>query len=225
MSTSAPELSVPASMAEHAYCGIREGIITGRLRPGQRLLERDLSVELSVSRMPVREALGRLEAEGFVVTRPRRGAAVRQLTLKDIGELFDLRLSLEVLAARQAAGQVAVGADTSSLHAIMLAADEAMRSGDDRRIREVNTALHEEIVKVSGNNMLAEVMVPLVGRLMWLFALTKDRDPREQCREHHGLCDAIEAGNPELAGALAYTHIELGREPSLAALSGILSHE
>lgn len=225
MPTSMNEPPAPPSMSEHAYLGIREGVISGRFGPGQRLRERDLSVQLSVSRIPVREALGRLEAEGFVVTRPRRGAHVRQLTLKDMDELFDLRLSLEVLAARQAATRVVAGADVAALNAQLLNADEATISGDERRIREANTALHAEIVTLSGNSMLAEVMVPIVGRLMWLFALTKDRDPEEQCREHHGLCNAIQEGNPELAAALAYSHIELGREPSLRALGGILLNE
>ncbi|MFF0265424.1 GntR family transcriptional regulator [Kribbella sp. NPDC004536] len=207
------------SLADRAYLALREGIIGGRYPIGSRLRERELSAELQVSRVPVREAIAQLEAEGLVVTQPRRGAVVRQLTLEDVDELFDVRLSLEVLAARLAAEQVRAGTSTDRLRELMATADRVTRAGDEQAIREANTALHLEIVTLSGNRLLGETMAPLVGRIRWLFALTADRDPAAQCREHHELCAAIEAGKPELAEALAYSHIELGRVPSLTALA------
>jgi DNA-binding GntR family transcriptional regulator len=207
------------SMADRTYRALREGIIGGRYPIGSRMRERELSAELQVSRVPVREAIAQLESDGLVVTQPRRGAVVRQLTLEDIDELFDVRLSLEVLAARLAAERVRDGASTDRLRELMATADRLTSAGDAEAIREVNTALHLEIVTLSGNRLLAETMAPLVGRIRWLFALTSDRDPAIQCREHHELCAAIESGNPALAESLAYSHIELGRAPSLNALS------
>lgn len=212
------------SMSDLAYLAIREGIIAGEYAPGSRLRERELSAEHEVSRVPIREALSLLEAEGLVITQPRRGAVVRQLTLEDIDELFDVRTSLEVLAARQAAVRVGAGASPDRLRELMATADEVTRLGDGAAIRDANTALHVEIVALSGNQLLADTMAPLVGRMRWLFALTSDRDPAGQCREHHELCAAIEAGNADLAQSLAFSHIELGRAPSLAALSTTLQH-
>ncbi|MBT2512565.1 GntR family transcriptional regulator [Arthrobacter sp. ISL-30] len=84
------------SEAEGARPRIRQLIISGEYAPGSRLRERELSEFLAVSRVPVREALQQLEAEGFVVTSPRRAATVKQITLKDVNELFDVRLILEM---------------------------------------------------------------------------------------------------------------------------------
>jgi DNA-binding GntR family transcriptional regulator len=219
------ELPDDLSMADRAYLSLREGIIGGQYPIGSRMRERELSAELDVSRVPIREAIAQLESEGLVVTQPRRGAVVRQLTLEDIDELFDVRLSLEVLATRLAADRVRAGASTDRLRALMATADRVTRAGDEQAIREANTALHLEIVTLSGNRLLGETMAPLVGRIRWLFALTSDRDPAVQCREHHELCAAIEAGNADLAEALAYSHIELGRVPSLTALADRLPRQ
>ncbi len=209
-------------MAQAAYLTIREGVIAGDYRPGSRLRERDLSETLRMSRIPIREALRQLEVEGFVVTYPNRGAVVSQLTLKDVAELFDLRLSLEVLAARQAAVAVAEGRADDRLREVMAEALLATEAEDAVGIQRANTAFHAEVIAMSGNRLLAATMAPMLGRIRWLFALTADRDPRVEYAEHVTLCDAIYSGNPDLAGALALAHIEHGRAPSLAGLAGVL---
>lgn len=200
---------------------IRRRIFAGEYAPGERLRERDLSEALSISRIPVREALARLEADGFVVASPRRGATVRRLTLKDVDELFDLRLSLEVMAARRAAEAVAAGGGGTRLRELMDAAEDATRRGDDE-IPAANTALHAEIVAMTGNRMLENALKPSLGLMQWLFTMTSDRDMRVQCAEHKDICQAIYAGNADLAAALAFSHIELGRAPSLASLADVL---
>ncbi len=210
------------SMSQVAAHAIREGIIEGRYPPGSRLRERDLSENLQMSRIPVREALRQLEVEGFVTTSPNRGAVVTQLTMRDVVELFDLRLSLEVLAARQAALAVAKGGAGDKLQQLLVAALRATRSGDIVAIRQINTEIHAEIVAMAGNSLLTTTMAPLLGRMRWVFALTADRDPEVEYTEHRALCDAIYAGNPDLAGALALAHIEHGRAPSLEGLSKVL---
>lgn len=210
------------SMAQAAYLAIREGIIHGTYRPGSRLRERELSEELRMSRIPIREALRQLEFEGFVVTAPNRGAVVSQLTLKDVTELFDLRLSLEVLAARQAAQAVAEGRGDETLRQVVAEAQRATLAEDADAIRHTNTQFHAQTIAMTGNSLLIATMAPLLGRIRWLFALTADRDPRVEYAEHVVLCDAIYSGNPDLAGALAFAHIEHGRAPSLAGLAGIL---
>jgi DNA-binding GntR family transcriptional regulator len=82
---------------------IRQRIINGRLSPGTRIVERELGAELQVSRVPVREALRMLESEGFLEVVPRRGVVVKTLTRRDVEELFDVRVSLEVLENRDVA--------------------------------------------------------------------------------------------------------------------------
>jgi DNA-binding GntR family transcriptional regulator len=212
----------PASSADTTRARIRELIISGEFAPGSRLRERELSQALDVSRVPVREALQQLEAEGFIDTSPRRGATVKQITLRDVNELFDVRLSLEVLAARLAAQAAASGGSSSRLQQMMNEAEEATLRHDHAQLPLINTALHAEIVVLGGNTLLEYSMKPLLGRMQWLFTLTGHRDPQVQCAEHLGLCQAIYDGKADLAAALAFAHVELGREPSLQGLAGRL---
>ncbi|WP_246136560.1 GntR family transcriptional regulator [Leekyejoonella antrihumi] len=210
------------SLARQAYLRIREGIIRGDHQPGSRLRERDLSEALQMSRIPIREALRRLENEGYIVTYPNRGAVVSQLTLKDVAELFDLRLSLEVLAARQAAAAIAEGRASTRLSEVLAEAGTATTAHDPAAIQLANTDFHAAVIEMSGNDLLIATMAPLLGRIRWLLALTADRDPQVEYTEHVRLYDAILQGNPELAGAVAFAHIEHGRAPSLAALAEVL---
>ncbi|MFJ3698562.1 GntR family transcriptional regulator [Streptomyces sp. NPDC090052] len=214
-----------ASHVTHAERTIRARIISGQYPPGARLRERELSDDLGVSRIPVREALTRLTAEGLVEISPRRGASVRNLSLRDVAELFDLRLSLEVFAARRAAEVCAAGRGGSRLSELMEVAEDATRRGDVHEITAANTALHAEIVAMTGNRLLRTALQPSLGLVQWLFTLTGGLDPRVQCSEHKDICAAIHAGNPDLADALVYAHIERGRGPSLATLAGVLPAE
>ncbi|WTF98802.1 GntR family transcriptional regulator [Streptomyces sp. NBC_01590] len=178
-----------------------------------------------MSRIPVREALTRLTGEGLVLISPRRGASVRDLSLRDVAELFDLRLSLEVFAARRAAEACAAGRGGERLRELMEAAEDATRRGDMQEIPAANTALHAEIVAMTGNRLLQDGLQPSLGLVQWLFTLTGGLEPRVQCTEHQDICAAIHAGKPDLADALAYAHIERGRGPSLAALAEVLPAE
>ncbi len=104
MTAAAPRLE-PRS--ETLVDALREAILTGRYAPGARLVQDDLAAAFGVSRIPLREALRRLEGEGLVVISPNRGAIVRPLAPKDVVDLYDLRLALESLAIRRAAERFA----------------------------------------------------------------------------------------------------------------------
>lgn len=214
--------SAKESMAEQTYQRISEKIIRGDYSAGHRLREREISEDLAISRIPVREALPALEADGFIEIFPRRGAVVRAFTLKEVEELFDVRLNLEVFAARKAAEFMAAGGRSPRLPELLAAAERSTSGNDIEAISTFNAAIHAEIVALSGNSLLERTLRPVMGRLRWLFALTSQRDPQLQFVEHKALCAAIHAGKPDLATALAYAHIEMGREPSLRELAGVL---
>ncbi|WP_236792253.1 GntR family transcriptional regulator [Amycolatopsis sp. GM8] len=207
--------------ARKVYEYLRDGIIDGDFPPGSRLLERELSERLGVSRIPIREALPQLEAEGLITTLPRRGAVVTRLTLRDIDELFNVRTSLEVLAARLASQQPHSSA-TAALEPALARAELATADGSKSEIAAANSAFHEAIVRLSANRLLQSMMAPINARVRWLFRLTSDRDPGVLCSEHHELYDAIRNGEVELAASLAFAHVERGRRPSLASLAGVL---
>ena len=209
------------SMSEVIYRQLRAEIISGVLPPGTRLRERVLADHLGVSRIPLREALPQLEADGFIQSVLRRGA-VAELTLRDVEELFDVRLGIEVYATRLAARRVAEGVAPDALRAAMRRADRALDFPNASEIADSNAELHEEIIRLAGNNLLTTTMRLVSGRDRWIFRMTSNRDVAVACREHHELCDAIYAGDPDLAAAIAYSHIQRGRQPTIETLRSVL---
>ncbi|ACZ86128.1 GntR family transcriptional regulator [Streptosporangium roseum] len=204
-----------SALRDRVYETLKRRIVEVELRPGERLVERDLAAELDVSRIPLREALRLLSAEGLVVIVPNRGALVSPFTPADVRDLFDVRESLEVLAARLAAERA--GADgLARLHACLERARAAVRRDDRRETVAANAEFHSEIVRVSGNALLGTLMQPLDARLRRLFRLTSDRDPARQCAEHEELYAAIAGGDADRAAACAFRHVADGREPTLA---------
>ncbi|MDF2442458.1 MAG: hypothetical protein JWR01_661 [Subtercola sp.] len=210
------------SLSSQVYAEIRERIIEGIYPAGARLRERELSDDLKVSRIPVREALPQLEADGYIVTYPRRGAVVRQLTLVDVQELFDIRLALEVFAARKAAERARVETLSPRLDELVKKARTITNEFSPREISTINTQIHEEIIRLADSELLDNLMRTVMGRTRWLFRLTSDRDQNEQFHDHDDLARAIYGGNADIAAAIAHTHIENGRQPSVELLKGIL---
>ncbi|MGF6885071.1 DNA-binding GntR family transcriptional regulator [Nocardia sp. GAS34] len=213
-----PNSSRPESLSRQIYDRLREGIIRGTYPQGTRLAEQRLAEELAVSRVPLREAVPLLEVDGFVRTLPRRGAAVSTWTTRSAHELFDLRLCLEVGAARFAARQIASGASPELLYAALVHSREGVATGDNYRIAEDSTLFHEVIVELTGNALMRSVMRSVSGRMMWLFYLTSELDPVDALTGHEDLLDAISSGNERLAESVAYTHIERDRAESMSVL-------
>ena len=210
-------IELPAEpLSERVAEVLRERIISGQLPAGGKLNERELAADLEVSRIPLREALPLLEAEGFISTEPRRGAVVHSFTYRDAQEVFDLRLQLEPLAASCAARRVAEGADPAAL----LEALESARTGvAGVQASGRNSDLHEEIVKLADHHLLRRMTGLMNGRVRWLFRLTPERDTPKMWEEHAELVQAIAEGQPALAAALASAHVERGRHDSLPVLA------
>lgn len=191
-------------LSAKVYEEVRRRIIVGRYPQGSRLPEQRLAEDLQVSRVPLREAIPQLEADGFVRTLPRRGAVVSTWTTKQVHDLFDTRLGLDVLDARLAE------------------ADAQVARGDALDVSFANTEVHQCMVEAADNPLMSKLMRAVAGRMVWLFHLTSSRDPLVACQEHREIADAIRAGNARLAEALTYSHIESGREPSLAVMATLL---
>ncbi|WP_245797787.1 GntR family transcriptional regulator [Mangrovactinospora gilvigrisea] len=204
--------------SDETYEALLERIVEGGLRPGQRMVERDLAAELGVSRVPVREALRRLSVEGLVVLVPRQGALVAPFTPADVEDLFDVRERLEGLAARRAAER-ADADDLAALGGLLDAARAARDAGDERDFARANAGFHLAVVRASGNALLEQMTAPLAQKLRWLFRLTADRDGAQQCAEHAALLAAVSAGDADRAEALAREHAASGRAESIHAAS------
>ncbi|MHC3003988.1 GntR family transcriptional regulator [Gordonia sp. GN26] len=212
--TAAEDVTNRRSLRDVAYDELRARIVGLELTPGTRLIERDLAEELAVSRIPLREALQRLQRDGLVVVVPRQGAIVSPFTVDDVRDLFDVRESLEVLAARLAAER-ATDEGLAALAAQLDIARDATERRDEAAIAEANARFHGLIVDLAANPLLESLLQPLGARTQWLFHLTRDRDAGVQCREHEELLAAIAAHDPERAAHSAFHHVHSGREASL----------
>ncbi len=213
-----PKSARPDSLSRQIYSRLREGIIRGRYPQGSRLAEQPLAEELEVSRVPLREAVPLLAVDGFVRTLPRRGAVVTTWTIRSAHDLFDLRLCLEVGAARFAARQVGQGQSINSLYAALDRSRAGVTTRDGYRIAGDSTLFHETIVELTGNALMRSVMRSVSGRMMWLFYMTSDLNPIDALAGHEELLEAIESGNERLAESIGYAHIERDRAESMQVL-------
>ena len=195
-----------ASLAKVVSERIRGRILDGSLRPGERLVEDKLSAELGVSRVPVREALRGLSAEGLVRLAPRRGATVVEVTPETVADLVEVRALLEGLNARLAAQRHDPGS-IARLRETLRRGNAAARSGTSAELAELNAEFHERLAAASRNVVLSEVMRCLRERTSIAFAINGRARAREDWQEHAGILAAVIAGDSELAALLANRHV------------------
>lgn len=196
---------------------IRRLILNGHLQPGARLVERDFAAQLDVSRSPVREALRILDQEGLVEKLPTRGIIVKELTRREVVEIFDIREALEGMASRLAAERIAGGA-TCNLEQLVAESRAALQVDDLDAVREANWGFHDEIIAFSDNEILQQMLIPLMSRLHWV--LRQITDFRRIEVDHLRLAAAIESGYPDLAAAEAQQHVRTYRTITLEQLFG-----
>ncbi|KKM09313.1 GntR family transcriptional regulator [Clostridiales bacterium PH28_bin88] len=196
-------------LREIVFETLREAIISGRLRPGERMMEVQLAEEMGVSRTPVREAIRKLELEGFVVMIPRKGAYVADISTKDIADVFEIRGALESLAAGLAADRIA-DSELEELERLLVQVSECAEVQDLERLVEVDTQFHDVLYKASRNERLAQIISTLREQIQ-RFRKTSMGSPgrmRETLEEHRKIVDAISDRNVALAQSLALEHIE-----------------
>lgn len=201
----------PVPLRQSVYEALVELVIAGRLMPGQHLVEAELAHQLGVSRQPVREALHRLEAEGWVDLRPNQGAFVHVPTGQEVSELLDVRELLEVQTARLAAHAADAGA-VARLRAICDEGETAVEAGDTERFVTLNNTFHDALAEIAGNAVLAELSAIVGRRARWYYRLVAPSRGRESCAEHARMVDAIEAGDAEQAARVARDHVARTRK-------------
>jgi DNA-binding GntR family transcriptional regulator len=195
------------SLSEVVTERIRGRILNGTLKPGERLVEDRLSAELGVSRVPVREALRGLSAEGLVTLLPRRGATVVEVTPESVAELVEVRALLEGLNARLAA-QRHDPEIVAQLKETLARGNEAAKTGTAEELARLNAEFHERLAEASRNAVLSDVMRGLRERTSIAFAINGRTRAREDWEEHAGVLAAVIAGDAELAALLANRHVQ-----------------
>jgi DNA-binding GntR family transcriptional regulator len=185
---------------------LREAIVTRRLVPGTRLTEENLAREYGVSRVPVREALRSLEAEGFVRIAPYSGTFVAELTEHEAEDLLRVRASLEVLCARQAAER-RTEEHLDALRATIELASASIAAGHHQDLVGLNGRFHLLLAEASGNTVLHHLLTELRTKIEWVYAADVKRRAEASWTEHAWMVDALRAHDAEAAAAVATLHI------------------
>jgi DNA-binding GntR family transcriptional regulator len=206
-----------ALLSESAYTALRQAILSCSIPPGATLTEASVMERFKVGKSTCRVALVRLMQEGFVRSVPRQGYLVVPITLKDVEELFSLRLLLEPEAARLAAGKV----DTKMLLRLEKTARTNTASRDQgNRIGfflDANREFHSAIAAASGNVRLTRNIAILLDEMKRLVALgfAADGDSPEIEGDHRMLVEALTANDGDAAARIVYRHIERFRDMTL----------
>jgi len=206
-----PPLTRPAPLRQAVYDALAEMIITRELQPGQHLVENELAAQLGVSRQPVREALQRLQSEGWVDLRPALGAFVHVPTDEEAGQLLAVRTLLEAESARLAA-HAATPDEVERLWDIQRTGLDALAAEDQEGLVAANAALHAEIVSMSGNSVLADLIDSVGRRVRWYYLPIARARGKDAWDEHAELIGAIAKGDGSKAGDLMRGHTERTRQ-------------
>ncbi len=196
-------------LREIVFETIREAILDGRLKPGERVMEIQLAEKLGVSRTPVREAIRKLELEGLLIMEPRKGAYVADISLKDIEDVLEVRSPLEGLAASLAA----IRAKEDEIKLLKEKAKEfkkCMENNDVQGMINKDTEFHEIILHAAKNKKLTSIIEGLREQLQRFRVtyFTEYNIASHLVNEHQNVLHAIESREPEKASKYAQEHIE-----------------
>ena len=213
------------SLADRAYATIKKDIITCVLDPGSQIAQSQLVQRYDFGITPIREALKRLEQEDYVQSVPRFGYIVTPINIKDIEDIYDLRLILEKSSVRLAAQR----ASDDQLAQLLERANFTYRFKDTesyRKFLEMNNAFHVAIALTSGNRKLADTLADLLNQMTRIFHLGLDlRDSAEEMRhEHLALANAISKRNVDQAEQIVEDQITSSRRRVIEMFVQRLDH-
>ncbi|MBO0915332.1 GntR family transcriptional regulator [Streptomyces laculatispora] len=202
-----PKLERPGPLRERVYEALLELITTRALRPGQHLVESELAGHLGVSRQPVREALQRLNTEGWVDLRPAQGAFVHEPTEDEADQLLSVRTLLEAEAARLAAANSGTSG-IAALEELCAKGEQAVADDDVDLAVATNAAFHAKVMELAGNVVLAELAGQVDRRVRWYYTPVARRRGTGSWIEHRSLIAAISSRDEQQATAIMRAHTE-----------------
>lgn len=188
---------------------LRQGILTGELKPGERLMEIHLANKLGVSRTPIREAIRKLELEGLVTMIPRRGAEVAQITEKSMKDVLEVRKVLDNLSVELACDRI-TEEEKEKLQNACKDFEEAVKTGDFSMIAKTDVAFHDIIVAATRNIRLSQMVNNLAEQMYrYRFEYIKDSSQHSRLvKEHEEICQGIINGDSGKALAAIEAHID-----------------
>lgn len=198
------------------YEQLRKAILDGNIKPGERIVENDYAEMLNISRTPVREALRKLEIEGFVEYIPRKGVVVKGFSLKDIIEIFEIRKSLECLAIRCVVENI-TDDDIEKLKEIVRNMEQAGREDNIEGVINICQEFHDTILDVSSMPRLRSMISTLqeyLGRFKRV-TLAKTSRRANAIKEHKEILQAIIDRDIDKAEELIVRHIDASKKAFL----------
>jgi len=209
------------SIREHAYNYLKEMILEGELKAGDRLIERELAGKLGISRTPIREALFRLESQGFVKTVPRKGVVVSNISENEVIEVFTILASLEVLAVKLAAGRMDKETQLEldqKIKELLELRDQAEENFNLEHI-EMNRLIN----KASKSPKLFEILSGLIDYIHMAANMGYETPGRrkESLKEHIDIMKALRDKEAEMAEYLMRIHIENSKKAYITYIENI----
>ncbi|MCS0789293.1 GntR family transcriptional regulator [Cytobacillus firmus] len=209
------------SIREHAYLYLKKLILEGEYQAGDRLVERELAAKLNISRTPIREALFRLESQGFVKTVPRKGVVISNISEDEVLEVFTILSSLEVLAVKLAAQRM----DTSTQKELDLKIMELMELSeqDEENFNSEHIQMNRLINKASKSPKLYEILSGLIDFIHMAANMGYETPGRrkDSLKEHIDIMKALRDKDAEIAEYLMRIHIENSKKAYMAYMNSV----
>jgi DNA-binding GntR family transcriptional regulator len=208
------------SLTDQIYEYLSELIIEGKIKAGEKLLEKDLAQKFNVSRSPLRECFRILEAEGLIIINPRKGTYVRDFSRKDVVDVFLVRAKLESLAAKLAVQNI-TEKDIATFNELIINMDKAIMERDARSFFESNVLFHNVFIKASNNQVLEKTLTNLrkgiwlrITFLYFYSPLALDLSNKK----HKEIVEAFIKKDPAAVERLVEEHIEHTKDHVLSQL-------
>jgi phosphonate utilization transcriptional regulator len=214
------ELLRSHSLATLVQRELERRILSGELEPGRKLNEEDIAVLFDVSRGPVREAFRSLESTGLLRVEKNRGVFVRQVSVEEADEIYEVRAGIDELIGRLLAARI-TPAQVTDLRQILRKMQSSAKAQDVSAYYPLNVRFHEMLAEFTGNGALVGTYKRLVNALHLYRRETLERGRDSfpiSTREHAEIVDALAEGNADRAGKLLYQHAMESRDRLHAAL-------
>jgi DNA-binding GntR family transcriptional regulator len=209
-----PRPSVRPTLANRAYDDLKLLFQNGTYSPGDFLTEGELSRRLKMSKTPVRTALTRLEMDGFVTVSPQQGIVVREPSIHEIIDLFDIRIALETFVVRRLATTI-TPEQTATLRINLDAQAKAIKDHDNELQTRLDTAFHLLLCEFVDNREITHAMDRLRGKLHHIIMGIQRKSPERMIdgwREHEAIAESVNQGRGEQAAQRVVQHLEWGKK-------------
>ncbi len=209
----------PLLIREQAFERVRDAIITGQLKPGTRLIERELCEAMGISRASIREVLRRLEAERLIDVGPRRGPTVAMLSRKQAYEIYELRAMIEARLIRRFT-QVATGEQVEALKQIFAEVERAAETDDVTQLVAIMLRFNKHVVGVVDHEIFDDILDHVNARISWLRVTSMSKPGRIKASvgEIRAIVEAVERRDAEAAAAAATAYVTNARDAALEQL-------